>query len=295
MTSALLVLLLAAAPTAPAAATKQGHQYPLAAALVHKECLFYVDVPTRTAERVPLADLIPEEADLSQDKALVAVNARPATGKGPAKLFLVKVGAWTLEEIKTDAAGDHRFPHFSADGSYLYFSAAHADAQGGPANPLRIHRLNLKSRAVEEVETTAGNCEFSPVPIAASAVAHITTTCTVQFELATTDLAKRVTRTMWTVPGPATEIAASPDGKRLIEIAPEPAGLGFYLSEMGSKPKRIAGLGYVSEKRLQPRFICPRDIVFVNQNKVWTLDTKSTQITEIIKLPEPKQPERKPQ
>lgn len=284
MLVATIALLLAAAPMPTG---EKVHVYPLAAALVHQDRLYLVDVPTRTARRIPLEGWSPEEADLSSDKKLIAVNARPTAAKGPSRLFLVKVGTWTRDEVKADAEGDYRFPRFSADGQFLYFSAAHADAVGGPANPLRIHRLRLSDRKVDEVPTAEAACEFSPTPIGTSGLAHVTTGCFVRYELALTDLKSAKTSSVRPVGGPDSELAASPDGTRLLQLASEPGGLGFFLQEGVTKPKRIAKIQLITQRRLQPRFISPKDVLFVNQSKALVLDTKSSELLELLAFPAP--------
>ncbi len=282
MLGALLTCLCLAAAPAPG----HGHHFPLAAALVSGDRAYLVDVPTRTATPVPLDGMLPEEADLTQDKKWIAVSARPAAGKTQ-QVFLVKVGEWTRKEVKTSAEGDHRFPRFSPDGKYLYFSAAQVSAEGGPANPLRIHRLRMADGQVEQIATKEGQCEFSPTPIGADAIAHVTTGCLVMYDLAVTDLRKKKTEVVAGVPGPTTELAASPDGKKLVEVVGDQQGTGFYVKDGPGKPRRIAGLSYASEARLQPRFICPKDLVFLNEGKVWALDTKSGEIREVFAMPQP--------
>lgn len=263
------------------AATDGG--YPLAAALVIQNDVVLIDVPTKTAKPLGLKGLTPEEADLSPDKKWVAFNAQPTDG-GYLRLYLQNLETGSREEITTPALGDNRFPRFADKGATLYFSAALKNEPGGPLNPGRVFRLELASRKLEEVPTTPGLCEFSPVGLTKDVVAHVSTPCAFAFDLQSTNRGTGKTETVASVSASRSELAASPDGKTLLYTSEAPRGLGLYRVSKGKKPELLTTMS-ATQPRLQPRFVCPKDVVFSNDGKVWMLDSRTGKIEELLVYP----------
>lgn len=263
-----------------------GKTYPLAAAMVIDGKVVVVDVPTRTAKPLSIGDLVPEEADLSPDKRRVVFNARPKAGEGPARLYFLDVVSARLEPVKTTIAGEHRFPRFADAGATVYFTATKTDAPGTPDNPGRIHRLKVSSRSVADVATPPGLCDFSPVGLLTGRVAYLSTSCFIGFELNITDTRKNKTKTFASVSSPQSELAASLDGKNVLYTTPTQQGLGFFLAEPDQEPRSLVTV-VATEPRVQPRFVCPKDAVFLNAGKIWALDTADARLHELIDLGKP--------
>ena len=272
----LATVALAAAPV---------HNFPLAAAFVVDGRVVLVDVPTRTATPLDLDGLLPEEADLSPDKRWVAFDAKRSPTEH-LRLFLYDTKEKFLREVTTSEHGEHRFPRFAEMGAWLYFSAAGRDEVGGPANPLRLMRMRMKDGRVEKIPSSDGTCEFSPVGLSKDRVAHISTHCYIGYELALTHVAKHETSVIGSVGGPRSELAAPFDGERLLFTSETPGGLGFFIWTKGSPAKLLTTVA-ASALRLQPRFVCPKDVVFYNSRQFWVLDSKSGQIQPLFAFPEP--------
>jgi hypothetical protein len=253
---------------------------PLAAALVIDGQLVLADVPTRTLRPIPLGDLVPEEADLSFDKRAIVVNARPK-GSKRLRLYLVDVATGAIKQLPISFAGDHRFPRFTDDGRAVLFTATDRDDRDGPTNRSKIEKIDLQSGRVEDIPTNPDRCEFEPVPLKNGRIGHLSTSCYVSFQVQTTEPAPGKSATISSVTDTRTELTSSTDRKKLVYTRRDRDGLGFYLVRGNQPPQRLTSVRITSQ-HVQPRFICPQQVAFVNAGKVWSLDTESAQLTELM-------------
>lgn len=255
--------------------------YPEEAALVIGGRLVILHVAARSLEAIALPGLVPEEADISQpDARKIVVNAKPKGGRH-FRLYLVDVPSGKVTPLPDPFAGDERFPRFSDGGKSLLFTATALDTKGGPQNRGHLFELRLSDGRIRRLPGSPDLCEFEPVALAGGHVAHISTTCFLRFNVEDMAVGSGKSRSVAEVGDAAAELAASPDGKRYVYTAMDVTGLGFYLIAGSKAPRRIAVVRRMG-RRVQPRFICPRDLVFVNGPRIWALDTKTGELTNLM-------------
>lgn len=272
MPSILAVLSLVAAGKPAAKPT-----FPLAAVIIRGDELVIVDVPFKGEQRINLGPLVPLEADLAPDKKHLAFTAwRRLEPSRPPRLFLKALPEGEPREVETSLPGHHRFPRFAAEGKRLTFSAALKEGPHGPTNPLRVHEVVVDGLQVSSVETAPNKCEFRPVGLARGRVAHISTDCHLGFDLVVTDEKGKDTF-ISSVAGLDSEVAASPDGKSLLFTSRLAGGVGFFL-KVGTEKPRLLTTVKSDGTPLQPSFVCPRDLVFQNDKKLWVLNIETGSI-----------------
>jgi dipeptidyl aminopeptidase/acylaminoacyl peptidase len=281
MTPATIVIALIAG----AASNGKNETYPLAAAMVIDGKVSIVDVPSRTIKPLPFDDLIPEEADLSQDRSHLAFDAQPKSG-GPARIYLVDLATNGLTTFETVPGANQRFPRFIDGGSAIIFTGAEKAGPGGPENRGRLWRLALSDKSPKRVPTPDDQCAFSPVGLLKSRLAYISTSCFLDYQLATVDLARNARSVFGSVSDARAELAASPDGKTVVWTSSTRQGMTFYARGPDATNRTLVSVP-VDRSRLQPRFVCPRDLLFVNLGKVWVIDTKQPKLSELMDLLHP--------
>ncbi len=261
-------------------AASKPSQYPLAAALVLDGKLAIVDLPTHSLRPLPLPEgLIPDQADLSLDKTRVVVSATRGRGM-PHRLFLVDVASGDVQEMPVPGQSDLEDPRFADGGASVLFAAPARPGQESHDNRTRLYRFRLKGRELSEVQTDHALCGLSPVAFRRK-VAFIETSCFVRFALELVDPKSHHEQKIADLAGLSSEVAVSLDGKKLLYTAMERDGYKFYLYREGEAPRLLLSTGR-DAPRLQPRFVCPRDVLFVNQHKVWALNSDSGELTEVL-------------
>ncbi len=253
-------------------------QVPLAAAMVLGGKLVLVDIHNQSTRPYELPGLTPLDADLSPDRKLLAFSARDGKD-GRARIFLMEPGAGKPARIETNLSGEHRFPRFSDGGATVLFSAAKEPKQGGPENPMQVFRLSVKDKSLKRVPTEPGRCEFAPVGLQGGLVAHVSTHCFMGFDLLLTDRAGKQTQVAG-VSGPDAELAVSADGKKLLYTTRLPEGVGLFLKTATASPKLLATVAK-TPGRLQPSFVCPRDVLLAHGDKLLGLNTDTGVVTEV--------------
>jgi Tol biopolymer transport system component len=253
---------------------------PLAAALVINGQLALADIPTRSLRAIPLGDLKPEEADLSLDKTQIVLNAWPRQG-GRSRLFLVDVATGQVKPLTIALAGDQRFPRFADDGASVVFSASHRDLPDSPVNRTHIEKVHLADGRLEELPGDPQKCEFSVMAMAKGQVAHLSTSCYINFAIQMLDVRHGKNKLVASVRESWAEIAVSTDGRKLVYTDRGPDGVDFFVVDAGKPPRKLVGIPTAAH-RMQPRFVCPQNVVLLSDDKVWSLDSVSGALTELM-------------
>lgn len=248
-------------------------KYPLATVFVRDGRLSISELGSAIEKPLPTPGLIVESASLSFSKTRVAFTA---TRKGDpnARLFVLVLKTGETRELPTLLAGGHRDAVWSSDEKFIYFTAAN-DATSGPAHPTRLRRWNIFEGKADEVapEFDTGVCEFHPAP-RANDVVHVGTTCFGRFAMAAAPNPDAGT-SLWVpqrVGNPDIEIASSFDGSRLVYTARTSDGLSLFV-KTGSEPARLAITLPADTRNVQPKFVCPRDVMFLREGVPWVLNT----------------------
>ncbi|MHB1846165.1 MAG: TolB-like translocation protein [Deltaproteobacteria bacterium] len=263
-------------------AAKAQSQYPLAAALVDDGKLYLVDLPTHSARQLPLGDLLADEADLSLDKSKVVVSASPK-GLRHFGLYLLDVANGAIEKLLTGLTGNERFPRFANGDRSVVFTCASKPGADSHENPTRVHELLLGHPPALELLADPGHCQMDPVEVEGHALAFISTSCFVGYELERTAGDRQKIKRLEGLADPGSEVASSPDRKKLVFTNRVVGGRGFFVRE-GQRPARRLATLLTRTARLQPRFVCPRNLLFLNEHSVWTLDSESGKQSEILAL-----------
>lgn len=258
---------------------RAGGAYPLAAAQVIDGKVYIADVPTRSVTPVPFDGLIPEEADLSPNKTFVAVTAR--NGTEPARLYIIKVGTWERKLIETSATGAHKTPHLAEAGKSVLFAATPFAADAGPGNALRRYRLSVREGIVEQVPSTEAASEYSAVGLAGGRIAYLPEGRPGQSAelVVAAPLSEEPSRRLASFIAQP-EVASSPGGSRIVIFQAIRHGTEPLLIDGDSAARRIATIPATG--RLQPRFICPRDVVLTVNGLIWALSTKTQILRDLM-------------
>lgn len=226
--------------------------------------------------------LTADSATLDVTRSKVAFTARRSKELGE-RLFLMDLGTGLVDEVPTGLMGPHHAPAFSGDGKRLFFTAA-AGGSPGPEQPTRIRAWNLGTAKLEPLPTTDDSsavCEFHPAP-RKSDVLHVSTDCLGRFTLDAASLTGPQSTTAWKprkLSSPEIEIAASFDGSRFVYTSVGPAGLSLLLQKGDAQPKVVAVLPSKTTS-VQPRFVCPRDVMFLREGRAIVLNTDTEEMLE---------------
>lgn len=268
MTALIASLILFAAP-----------KYPLATVFVREGEIWLSELGNRNERHLPSPGLTADSAALNITRTKVAFTARRELG-APERLYLLDVASGAAEELATGLAGPHHGVAFSGDGKRVFFSAA-AGVNPGPEQPTKIRVWNVTGKRLEEIPATdgAGSCEYSPAP-RANDVLHVSTNCFGNFMIDATPMAgKSKTWAPRKVSSPQVEIAASFDGSRFVYTSAGPAGLSLVLQKNKGEPKVVAVLP-ANTVNVQPRFVCPRDVMFLREGRAIVLNTDTEEMVE---------------
>ena len=238
-------------------------QYPLAAALVLNGELFVVDLPSRTLTPFRLPGFTPEEADLTLDKQKIVVAVRP-TGGGFSRLLLISTATGAVQSLDTGDGGEPRQPRFADNGDSVVFSSPLQPGRDSKANHDRVRKVHLSSLAVEDIAAQPSRCNLEPVSLGAQRVAYISTSCFIDFELMELE-GQDPPRSVARLSSANSELASSPDHEKLVYTQREGAGDTLYLLKAGEAPRRLAKIRADKTDFIQPRFVCPRDVLVVEK------------------------------
>lgn len=263
--SGLLLILLLASPS----------KYPLASTFVRDSGIVLVELGKNELS-IPTPGLLVESAALSADKSQIAFTAN-TDGTTPTALYLMSVSSLKVERLDTGLRGPHQSPSFTADGRHVVFAAA-AEPNANSENPTRTRRWNIARRRLDtEKSASTHTCQFHPAPIG-NQDAHLSTNCFGTFALSvpSPDGGTQMTR----LPSPDIETAASFDGTRIVYTSRSQSGLTLFLQIDGKPAQRVLTLPSRTS-RIQPRFICPRDVMFTKENSFWRVNTDSLEVSRI--------------
>ena len=230
---------------------------------------------------------MPEEADLSLDKSKIVVSASPK-GERRHSLYLIDVAGGAggrIERLETGLTGDQDHPRFADGGRSLLFTAPSKSGRESHSNPTRVHELRLSDRSVTELAADPGGCQLASVELANGELALVSTSCFISYRLERTVARRAKAETLSSLSGLLSEVAASPDGKKLVYTNREAGGRTFYVVEGGGPARRLATVLSRTD-RMQPRFVCPKNLLFLRGRSVWTLDSESGATKNLLSLDE---------
>ncbi len=136
------------------------------------------------------------------------------------------------------------------------------------------------------VETTRdGQCHFNVASVGPGRVASVASGCFSDANLSIVDLQSGAATAVDGLGPKNTELATSPDNALLLYTKRTPNGLGFYVFDLVKKKKRLVAVKVTDRVHVQPSFVSPKQAVFLSESKVWSLDTTSGAITDLLALP----------
>ncbi len=258
--------------------------YPLATVFVRNGQLWLSELGQAQERRLETPGLISDAATLDVTGTRVAFTAH--RGEEQNRIFLMELRSESIEELATGLVGPHHSPAFSGDGKRLFFTAS-PSVNPGPEQPTKIRVWNVVDQKLEDRPALEGPqskaCEFHPAPRKAD-ILHVSTDCFGSFALSAAPMPDAPGRrtTSWRGPklsNPEIEIAASFDGSRIVYTSHGPAGLSLVLQKGVSPPKVVATLP-ASTTTVQPRFVCPRDVMFLRDGKAFVLNTDTEELKD---------------
>jgi hypothetical protein len=254
--------------------------YPLAAVFVVHGHIVLTDLHEKTAVVLETPGLQPIEADLSPDRKLVIFTASPGAAEQPV-LYRLTVSDKTAERINTGIKAIHRQPKFTANGKAVIFSAGQ-DEHSGPTSPTRIRRLDLKTGITTQVTPVGESlCEFSPAPLGDD-ILHVGTDCFATFEVRLLNGKTRKSKAISKVTSPAVEIATSFDGKTAVYVTQTMVGANIFRVKDGKA--ELLTTQDSNGLSIQPKFSCPRDVMFLAGTQVRVLNTKSGEVNDVVEV-----------
>lgn len=263
MALALWLTLAAAAPLS---------DFPRAAAFVRDGGVFVADSKTGAETPHAFPGLTVNGAALHPRRTHLAVTARADAG-GPSRLFLKQLKSGAITAADTGLTTDHHGPAFTPDGAYVIFTAADG-APAGPEHPTRLRAWNLKTRRLEVLPgfEREGVCQFGPAP-GPKEVHHVETDCFSSFTLQSTSATPAVVR----LAAGEVEVASSFDGSRVVYVQQGVGGLAVMLRQGREEPRLLATFE-ATPHALQPRFVCPRDVLVVHEGVVKRINTDTGEV-----------------
>lgn len=257
-----------------AAAAPPG-DFPRAAAFVRDGAVVVVDSKSGAETRHEFPGLLVNGAALHPRRTHLAVTAASTEG-GTSRLFIKELKSGTLSEANTALTTDHFAPAFAPDGARVLFTAAEG-VPAGPEHPTRLRSWNLKAHRLERLPggERAGVCQFGPAP-GPKETHYVETDCLSSFSLQSTSRKSTPLR----LPAADVEVASSFDGSRVVYVQRGVAGLAVMLRRGTEEPKLLVMLE-AAEERLQPRFVCPRDLLVVHAGQVKSINTDTGEVTSL--------------
>lgn len=265
MTSLVVALLVGATP-----------HYPLATVFVRDGKLSLSEMGKREETLLPAPGIAAESASLNFSRTRVAFTGMRDGDETP-RLFLLEIKKGTVELLPTGLAGGHRDAVFSTDEKYVYFTASESPTFD-LSHPTRLRRWDLAKKRVEEAapDFQPTQCEFHPAPRKSQKdVVHLSSGCMGTFMMQSTEDKWPTQR----VTNPDMEIATSFDGTRTVYTSRKSEGLVVFVRE-GDKPERRALVLPMESPAIQPRFVCPRDVMFLKNGSPWVLNTSTLETSE---------------
>lgn len=256
-----------------AAAAPHG-DFPRAAAFVRDGAVVVVDSKSGAETRHEFPGLVVNGAALHPRRTHLAVTASPSAGGS--KLFIKELKSGSVTEANTGLTTDHFAPAFAPDGARVIFTAAEG-APAGPEHPTRLRAWHLKARKLESLPGSerAGVCQFGPAP-GPKETHYVETDCLSSFSLQSTSQKSAPLR----LSAPDVEVATSFDGSRVVYVQRGVAGLAVMLRRGAEEPKLLVMLE-AAEERLQPRFVCPRDVLVVHGGEVKSINTDTGEVKSL--------------
>lgn len=287
--STLVLLVLTKAGTTDAG-------FPLAAAFVTSNGALLVvqgdggsvELPTQPGKRFL-------DADLSNDGRTVVATTVPVNGDEEVSAIFsydLRSAAAEWSPLATTLPGSKSRPRFVPGKNELQFAGHERAGVGGPHNRTQVYRLATNAASSREAPTVRlsepNACYFSTAPTGTSSFIGIKTNCYFSPNLVRASRLSDggITETAL---GPASkddEFAVSPDGSMTIRFERLDGELRISTTGAGSNYKELLRLPYRRSTVNQPRFICPRHVLFYLDNAILNLDVSTAKV-ETAKLLQP--------
>lgn len=218
-------------------------------------------------------------ADLHPDKSAIIAEVR-ADGEESA-LYLYDRSRKSWSAIETGLVGSHKTPRYTPDGRHFVFACSNA-VEGGPEHPTQVWRLEASKprSAPVRLSTQTEYCHFSPAPLDADRFASVGTNCYFDFELRLSNRTSQKPTKLAATHSAADELAASFDGKTLLRIEKLDADFVFTTFRDG-KSKQVYSFRGKEGASGQPRFVCPRDAMFLENGVARVINTKTGEVKTV--------------
>ncbi len=271
--SALLVALILAGG---------GGQFPLAAAFVVDEKLVIAQMGSREQEEIPAPEMIVRSADLSPDRTtIVAAAGLASSPHDQLVLFSRKEMKWS--RLETGLKGAHRTPRFTPDGKFITFAASNSE-EGGPDHPTQVWRIERSSKTAAGIKRLSRQpeyCHFSPSPLGPEKFASIGTNCFFDFEVRVVGGSKNASVKLGTAHGALDEVAGSFDGDAVLTTERLDGEFVLSVFRKGAEKKRLYSFKSTTATAPQPKFVCPRDVMFVENAEFKVVNTKNGEVKTV--------------
>lgn len=265
-----------------AAVVSAGGQYPLAAAFVVDGRLVVAQMGAADPAVIPTKDMVIRSADLSPDKLTVVATAR-APGTSFDQIFAFDRKSMVWKRLETGIKGTHRTPRFTPDGKHITFAASNSE-ESGPDHPTQVWRIDSSPRAAPaatRLSTQTDYCHFSPSPLGPDRFASIGTNCFFDFEVRVVGPSKKLSRSLGSTHGALDEVAGSFDGETVVTTERLDGEFVLSVFRKGSDRKRLHTFRSTTAAFPQPKFVCPRDVMFVENGAFKVINTKSGEIKTV--------------
>lgn len=260
--------------------TGGGGQFPLAAAFVVDGKILIAQMGSREQQEIPVADMVIRSADLSPDKSTV-VAAAQLPGSPLDQLFLFDRKEMKWARLETGIKGAHRTPRFTPDGKFITFAASNSE-ESGPDHPTQVWRVERSPKAVamaKRLSVQPEYCHFSPSPLGADKFASIGTNCFFDFEVRLVGASKNMK--LGSAHGVHDEVAGSFDGDAVLTTERLDGEFVLSVFRKGAEKKRLHSFRSTTATAPQPKFVCPRDVMFIENSQFKVLNTKSGEVKTV--------------
>lgn len=260
-------------------------RFPLAAAFVLGDGgVVIASMESGRVEPVATQGLHFTSVDISPNrKTLVGVGRSGDTASESLySLSQSEDGNWATVSLK--AKGAPRTPRFTPSGKSVVLAAS-AAANADARSPTQLWRIPVSSngKATTSAQLTKdADCHFSPSPLDDKSTAQISTNCVSEFSLSIADadgLSTKLERTH----AAYDEVAASFDGKSIVVVRRLDGQQVFELRR-GSQTRVLYAFKASSPSAVQPKFVCPRDLMFLENGVPKVLNTQDGGIRNVEEI-----------
>lgn len=251
--------------------------YPLAAAFALADGGVVIAFQeSRLVTPVNTAGLFFSSADLAPNMRTLIGTARSPNNPTDRMYRLDQVDSKTDNpwvSLSIAPKGAPRTPRFTPSGKSVVFAASHS-SHSDQSSPTQLWRQTFPSNTSPRTTrlTSGAACHFSPSALDNQQTAEISTNCISEFNLsiARPDGSSAV---LSQTTAAFDEVAASFDGRTIV-VSRRLDGEQVFSVHRGGEIRRIYSFRLFEPGPVQPRFVCPRDLMFLENGVPRILNTQ---------------------